>query len=417
MADRRPEPGAALASVERSRAGRDIIVNLYAGAPASLRAHLRDREFLPLIEARTAGFVGRGFVVDEVRRHLDDPTFPAGYVVIRGEPGIGKTALAAHLVVEHGWLHHFTMASANIRSAEAFLGNVCAQLVARYGLDVERLPEHAMRDSGFLLRLLDDAARTGAAAGPLVLVLDALDEAEPAPPESGANRLLLPPVLPAGVHVVVTSREQHDDQLYADAVREIVIADDDPRNLADLRAFAEAYTGAHAGELAAVLDGWRVTREGLVDRLVDASEGNFQYLRLVLAELIAPGHGAGHLDAGELPRGLVTYYRRHWAAMRSRAPREYERLQRPVLCHLATAREPVDADQIARWTGLDRHAVVTVLREWRPFLNEIRDPGGRTVHSIYHRSFADFLDQEEGLAGYHAHIADAALAKVRRSRT
>ncbi len=404
---RRNDAHAAIASVKGARAGRDIIVNLYSDVPAPLRRYVRDREFLPLIEDRTRDFVGRAFVVERLCRHLDDASFPCGYVMVKGEPGIGKTALAAHLVTSYGWLHHFNIAAENIRSPEAFLGNLCAQLITRFGLDIDQLPEQGLRDSGFLVSLLNDAACLS--SGPLIIVIDALDEAEPATVETGANRLLLPAVLPRGTYFVVTSRPKHDDQFYAEQVKLVVIDENDPENIADLRTFAERHTRRNEQTLTPLLGAWGISRRDLVDRLIDRSEGNFQYLRLVLAELIADG-AHSYADADALPNGLILYYKRHWAAMKSRSL-DCERLQLPVLAYLATARQPVPVEAIAEWADLNRHEVLDVLRAWLPFLNTGLGGDGETVYSIYHRTFAEYLDEEVGLTSFHARVADVALAK------
>lgn len=164
---------------------------------------------------------------------------------------------------------------------------------------------------------------------------------------------MLPPVLPDGVFFVVTSREQHDDGLYADHVWEIVIADDDPRNVADLRAFTRRWTQAASEASAAWSAALKLSSDELIEHLVDRSEGNFQYLRLVLADM-----AAGE-EPGELPRGLERYYRRHWNAMQARSEDEYVARQRPVLCYLATAREPVTVGDLAEWTGLPKRQVGT----------------------------------------------------------
>lgn len=142
--------------VEKSRAGRDIVVNIYGRVPTTLRAHVRDRHFLPLITDRTRDFLGREFVIKDIDRRI--ASGESGYVTVLGEPGIGKTALAAHLVEERGLVHHFNVASAGISSDETFLGNICAQLIGHFGLEVQHLPDHALRDSGFMLTLLSDAA-------------------------------------------------------------------------------------------------------------------------------------------------------------------------------------------------------------------------------------------------------------------
>jgi hypothetical protein len=60
---------------------------------------------------------------------------------------------------------------------------------------------------------------------------------------------------------------------------------------------------------------------------------------------------------------------------------------------------------------LDPSPIRQVVAEWREFLNEIANQSDM-AYRIYHRSFAEFLDDEEDLRFYHRRIADAALAKV-----
>ena len=138
---------------------------------------------------------------------LADRRLPSGYVVLQGEPGIGKTAIIGQLVKQRAFVHHFNVAPLGIRSPQAFLSNVCAQLIVRYGLDHDSLPPEATQDGGFLARLLAEAAEEDA-NHPVVVAVDALDEAEDVGLPPGANRLFLPPSLPAGVYFVVSTREE-----------------------------------------------------------------------------------------------------------------------------------------------------------------------------------------------------------------
>ena len=83
--------------------------------PRALKSFIRCGQFRSTVNAATAGFVGRGFVLDRVQDLVSGAESQSGYVVIKGEPGIGKTAIASTLVVQHGYIHHFNIASANVR--------------------------------------------------------------------------------------------------------------------------------------------------------------------------------------------------------------------------------------------------------------------------------------------------------------
>lgn len=102
---------------------------------------------------------------------------------------------------------------------------------------------------------------------------------------------------------------------------------------------------------------------------------------------------------------------RHWREMKDLDSERFKKLQRPVLCFLAVSREPIALTQITEWTRLEPGEVKRVVGEWREFLNEDRT-ARPPLYRIYHRSFAEFLDEEEDLRWYHGQIADAALAKI-----
>ncbi len=100
--------------------------------PPLLTRHLRNKQFANLIEERTRNFVGRQFIFDGIDKFIENPAFRSGYILIKGEPGIGKTALVAKLIKERNWIHHFNIRSQGITSTSAFVRNVCAQLIILY---------------------------------------------------------------------------------------------------------------------------------------------------------------------------------------------------------------------------------------------------------------------------------------------
>jgi hypothetical protein len=104
----------------------------------ALRVRDQIIDYTSLIVGKTDSFVGRQFVFDEVERFIN--TNPRGYFFIGGGPGIGKTALAAQMVKINGYVHHFNIRTQGINSVDAFLRNICAQLIAKYQLDNTDLP-------------------------------------------------------------------------------------------------------------------------------------------------------------------------------------------------------------------------------------------------------------------------------------
>lgn len=401
--------------------GKGIVVGDYATVFQSFADEkrpvsffIRSAQFRSLVDERTRDFIGREFIFGGIDRALAVEEFASGYLIIRGEPGIGKTAIAAMLVLKRSYVHHFNIAPENIRSPRQFLENVCAQLIVRYGLDHTALPPRAGEDSGFLSQLLTEAAERARQRGelPVVVVVDALDEAEETGLTSSANRLYLPRALPAGVFFVLTTREEADFRLDVDNETEIWLRDDDPANLHDVACYIEAFIEAHAPIMRERIQAWDLGPAAFVTEMTKLSEGNFMYLVHVLPE-IAAGRLSGQTigGIGGLPRGLTGYYKRHWRDMKDADPGRFSTLQRPVLCFLAVSREPVTISQLMEWTHLDPGNIKSIIDEWREFLND--DPDSNPPrYRIYHRSFAEFLEAEENLRWYHSQIATVALSKI-----
>lgn len=390
------------------------VFHTFADSSRPVSSFVRTAQFQSLVNERTKNFVGREFVFDSIRRALAGNQFASGYVVIHGEPGIGKTAIAAMLVLRGSYVHHFNIAPENIRSARQFLENVCAELIMRYELEHETLPPHAGDDSGFLSQLLAEAAAKARdrAEGPVVIVVDALDEADDTGLVPSANRLYLPPVLPHDVFFVITTREEADYRLSVDNETHIWIRDDDPANLTDVAQYIETFIEANADVMRECIAAWGLDTANFVTEIAELSEGNFMYLVHVLPE-IARGRLSRETvgGIGRLPRGLEGYYKRHWRDMKDENPDRFAQFQRPVLCFLAISREPVTVPQLMEWTHLEPGAVKGVITQWREFLN--KDPEREPArYRIYHQSFTDFLEEEEDLRWYHSQIATAVLAKI-----
>ena len=397
-----PIPGASLTNIFR----------LLTEAAAPLASHLRVLDFEQLVKDRTEHFVGRDFIFEAIDEPLKGGEFRSGYILIRGEPGIGKTALLAQLVKTRGYVHHFNIAPQGIRSTRAFLANVCAQLIVRYQLNHPTLPPEATEDSAFLSQLLNEAT-TKTNGEPVVVLVDALDEAEDVGLAAGANRLYLPQVLPEGVYFVLTSREQIDYRLDVRRREDLYLRDDDPQNLDDVRTYVRGFLASHP-EMDERIGAWEVDSEEFLKLITDKSQGNFMYLVHVLEDIRSGALSPTTIDCiDDLPKGLRDYYERHWRTMRDQDQERFEAIYEPVLRLLATVREPVTIANVEEWTSVDPARVRGVIREWRPFLNEQPGPNGEKLYRVYHASFQEFLAEEGiGLKPSHGRIAETALRKI-----
>lgn len=396
--------------IENSLVNSGIYLN-FAQAPEPLSRFIRTRQFSALVEERTRNFVGRQYIFESIDQHINKVGFPSGYIVIKGEPGIGKTALIARMVQQGGYVHHFNISQQQINSTDAFLKNICAQLIVRFQLSYASLPfTDAATDSGFLSELLLEAAEKN--AQPVVVLIDALDEVESIP-KPNVNTLLLPASLPDKVYFVVTTRESDEVRLHVDREEPIYISESDPRNIADVENYIRGTLEQHQSEMQQALQRWGVDEDSFVHIMSAKSEGNFMYLVYVLMDIRTGRINAANLGKlRDLPAGLKSYYTQHWNVMRSGDPVMFEKVHQQIICILASVLEPVSMSQLMAWTGLPHQAVQRVLLEWREFLNEevMED---QPFYRLYHASFRDFLQETIGLHTYDNIIASAMDGKVK----
>ncbi len=350
-------------------------------ARPSLQRHFIN--YAAYIQDKTNGFVGREHVIDAFDQFLDGYT--SGYFVVRGDPGIGKSAIAAELVRTRGYPHHFNIAAEGISGINQFRRNLAAQVIARYRLDYLDLPADVEQDNNFLKQIMAEAA-VSAGESPVVLVVDALDEVSDE--ASGrANPLSLPRSLPANVFILVTTRRT-DSVLEIDVEHSQVLELEagSAGNLQDIRAYIDAY--ARRPAMQKRLAAWRVDRDTFVEKLQVKSEGNFMYVRYVLPAIAAGKFTHGTVD--ELPRGLRRYYKRHWETMRGQDREAFVRVNQKVIAVLATAYQPVSIQFVARVTRLEPAEVQWTIDQWREFLHVLTGNGARRFR-LYHASYRDFL--------------------------
>ncbi len=268
--------------------------------PAEIRKHVIDAS--SLIEEKTQGFVSRRWVFDLIDRFVDK--HPQGYFQLLGDPGIGKTALMAEMVKRAGHIHHFNVRADGITRPETFLANICAQLIATYRLEYESLPREATRDATFLSALLEQISKKlRPEEGKVILLVDALDEADHTLLPAGANTLYLPSTLPQGVYVVATFRRT-SPPLRIDCGQQVFNLDqDDDGNLTDVKEYVK--TKVELPGIRGYLANQNLDEEDFVVDMVEKSQGNFMYLHHVLPAITRGIYR--DREFATLPVGLVNY--------------------------------------------------------------------------------------------------------------
>lgn len=361
-------------------------------------------DYTSFIKDRTRIFFGRQFIFDKLNTFLANED--NGYFIIRGEPGIGKSSIIAHLVKERDYIHHFNIRLQSINKAKHFFNNVCTQLILRYKLDNIQLPDKIDEDSTFFDQLLQKVSRKLKDNEKLIIAIDALDELK-WDVNPLANILYLPQALPTNVYIVLTARPKatgYDFTLQVSNLQEIVIDSKSELNMKDILACIEYYLSEDP-RLKEQITSWNVAKDKFTEIMLEKSEGNFMYLRYVLPAIMR-GEFAS-IELKKLPKGLLNYYRIHWQQMRNQDTDTFDRLYQPVVCVLAAVKEAVLPKKIADFTEIDLSLVKKVIKEWYEFLYEEQNEKQQNLYRIYHSRFQEFLSDEvdPGLHTYRKMIA------------
>ncbi len=384
--------------------------------PPNLARHVIDSS--QIISDRSRGFVGRGFVFRAIDSFVNDNS--SGYFLLTGEPGIGKTSMVAEMVRRHKNCHHFIIRGQRATNrTEAFLPNICAQLILENRLQHQTLPADACRSSAFLLSILAEISDQLGADEHVLLLLDALDEVDNSELRHRGNNLFdLPPSLPDKIFMMLTAQGDRYRKvpLRLQSLRQVFeIPAKHPENLDDAAAYVRTFLD-HQG-IRDYLVGQRISDERFVSDLVERSQGNFMYLHYVLPAIEKGPYNRENLD--QLPVGLENYYEDLWQRMKERGEQDWFEYKLPVLAALTVVPKPVSVGFIDRILGgKGRSRIAAVLTEWQPFLHRLPVRTARGTVSrfaLYHGSFHEFISKKDVVAEEKVGLREMALTIAHRS--
>jgi WD40 repeat protein/serine/threonine protein kinase/endogenous inhibitor of DNA gyrase (YacG/DUF329 family) len=374
-------------------------------------------DFTPFLVEKIKGFVGREWLfqeIDEWRSHDSPPV-----LLIVGEPGIGKSAIAAALIhrnIEGQVLayHCCRTDTPETLAPASFVRSLAGMLCAR-------LPEYAkaLECASVInsLRRADtdpESAFEAAVLAPLhkikqlqtkrcYLLIDALDEslARAGPPTIFDVLCTRLDRLPPWLGLIATTRNDPGVLNPLRSLRVQIISAQDPKNLDDVRQFIRSQLGEAPFRLKAEAD--RKVPARLETDLLRSSVGNFLFVRTAL-EAIASGQlSFDHIE--NLPPGLSSLYEIFFRRLFPNPAKDYNQTRR-TLETIVAAREPLTREQIAAATGLDpEDELLGILSRLAPFV-----PAFEGRYSLFHKSLLDWLtgwdrSHDQPLAGaYHVNL-------------
>jgi len=374
---------------------------------------------------RVAGFTGRQWVLDKAAEWIGDSSAPR-VLLITGEPGCGKTALAVWLAspddasgtgplrdVRSAWAaRHFCMAEERrgsvqpARFAQSLAQQIAEQtpefgpLVLEFvaptvrgepdvqqnwgtviGIQIQNLfitspdPEEIYDRSvrqplGRLCKQQPDTR--------IFILVDALDEAlSVGAPCTIVDLLAGSEDLPPGVRFLLTSRPEPK-----------VLEKFPSARLLNLS--ARSFSGAVNDDVRAYIEQRAIPSLSppIIESLVTAAEGNFLYVRILLDEI---ARGARKVDDfAALPIGLHSLYRTSLDRLTDNLAHTWRTRYQPVLGRLSVAAADIPQELLGEWTA-QADQTASTLYEIFQLVESTVGSDGALKYRLYHRSIADFL--------------------------
>ncbi len=363
-------------------------------------------DFTSHLESKRQGFVGREWLfakIDDWRTKRQEKS-----LLLVGDPGIGKSAIAAELVHRNPGgqvLAHHCCRWDDEATLQA--GLVVRALAAQAAQAARRLPGYAallnepaiadaISESSCMTNpvhaydhgLLTPLSRLPAPPqGVCYLVIDALDEAL-AGATRGVNVVEMLAArleqLPGWLRIVATTRREPAVLQKLRGLRPWPLEAQDVPNQDDVRRYVEERLRAEPVRGLTPGEGVRL--------LTQKAAGNFLWVQQALAGLAGEDDPRAYLE--RLPAGLAGIYLRFFER-RFADEMVYEPVRRLWQVMIA-ARQPLTEKQLSAVTGLHMvRELPALLRSVSQFVVRRPQQGCEDVYAVYHKSLTDWLTDDE----------------------
>ena len=379
-----------------------------------LDAAVFDDVIAALVTDKTRYFSGREWLLESIAAWLTSAT--RGMFLLTGEPGTGKTTVAARLVqiaagtvaappsagaAAPNWpdaVHFCSTRSSDTLDPRFVIGALARQLATRYPAFRQALatgtPDladlHSVQELWHVLLRKPLAALRGT---PVTILIDSLDEAARYPGAQTLVDLLAGSLDWPEVRWICTSRDEGEIVARLTLAHRCDLIRDVPAATYEVRAYAQARLSA--------LDPNPLTPEeqaALADRIAAPNLGNFLYARHLLDDLLPALVQGKNPDITRLPSSLSALYGEFLRRLAGSTSDAWRDRYRPLLGAVATALgEGLDRDTLSGILGQTRQTVSDAVQLCKSYLT-LPTPNG--PYHIYHQSFADFLTDEQTNPAY-----------------